>query len=464
MSNQPNTPKRKKYNWAPYLLILPSFVYLIVFFAWPMVQALILTVKEDDVLLKIREEPVQSSSTVDLLPRGFSVEILDQQANIISESELNEPGLITELWLKVQVEDDKSIVGWSPEQRFRIRETDENNRPIKATVRPKIGEDTDPSTPLYSEPSQSSTVIAHLEAQTAVDIVDQMTLEIWFQISGDMDGEVITGWVQSRYLRTFPESNEARIDRGDTGQLTFKFIQKMFKDRFFWPAFKTTLLLTVIVIPLQFILAIIMALVIQANLKGNSIFLGIFSIALGVSDLAVGIVWYAIFTNFGYLNTILERLNLISAPITYLSANTRHWIFIAIVIAEIWRATSLVMVIVVSGMQSISQDVLEAAELFGATLWQRVKHVILPLLKPSLQVALILRTILALQVFSVVMAIGGGDVVTVLARETYRQYYDMRNFHLAAAYATFILLISMITSVFYLKAVRTEEEIQGEKK
>jgi multiple sugar transport system permease protein len=119
------------------------------------------------------------------------------------------------------------------------------------------------------------------------------------------------------------------------------------------------------------------------------------------------------------------------------------------------------MVIIVSGMQSISQDVLEAAEVFGATLWQRVKFVILPLLKPSLQVALILRTILALQVFAVVMAIGGGDVVTVLARETYRQYYDMRNFNMAAAYASFILLLSMITSIFYLRAVRTEEEVSG---
>jgi multiple sugar transport system permease protein len=463
MIEQPDTLKRKKYNWAPYLLILPSFVYLIVFFAWPMVQAFILTVKENDVLLKIHEEPVRSSSTVGLLPRGISVGILDQQANIIDESELNEPGLITELWLNVQFEDDAgtSLTGWAPERRFRIRETDENNRPIKATVRTIIGEDTDPHTPIYLEPSESSEKISHLESQTPVEVIDQMTLEIWFQVSGDVDDETVVGWVQSRYLKVFPESNEARIESGDTGQFTFKFIKRMFNDRFFWPAFRTTLLLTIVVIPLQFILAIIMALVIQTNLKGSSIFLGIFSIALGVSDLAVGIVWYAIFTNFGYLNTILERLGLISAPITYLSADTRHWIIIAIVLAEIWRATSLVMVIVVSGMQAISQDVLEAAELFGASLWQRVKHIILPLLKPSLQVALILRTILALQVFSVVMAIGGGAVVTVLARETYRQYYDLRNFHMAASYATFILLISMVTSVFYLKAVRTEEEVQG---
>jgi multiple sugar transport system permease protein len=71
---------------------------------------------------------------------------------------------------------------------------------------------------------------------------------------------------------------------------------------------------------------------------------------------------------------------------------------------------------------------------------------------------LILRTILAIQVFAVVIALGGGDVVTVLANETYRQYNDFRNPNVAAAYAGFILLLSMVTAVFYLRAIRTQEE------
>jgi multiple sugar transport system permease protein len=82
----------------------------------------------------------------------------------------------------------------------------------------------------------------------------------------------------------------------------------------------------------------------------------------------------------------------------------------------------------------------------------------LPLLKPSLQVALILRTILALQVFAVVIALSGGDVVTVLANETYRQYYDLRNMNVAAAYAALILVISMVSALIYLRMVRTQEE------
>jgi multiple sugar transport system permease protein len=214
----------------------------------------------------------------------------------------------------------------------------------------------------------------------------------------------------------------------------------------------------VLIIPVQFGLAVIMALVIQARLRGNEWFLYIFAIPLGVSDLAVGIVWFAIFTQYGYLNTILQGLGLIQTPITYLSANSQHWIIAAVWLAEVWRATSIVMVIVVSGLQAISDEVLEAAELFGANLWQRVWHVILPMLKPSLQVALILRTILALQVFAVVIALSGGDIVTVLANETYRQYFEFRNPNVAAAYAGFILLLSMLTSLLYLRLVRTQEE------
>ena len=72
--------------------------------------------------------------------------------------------------------------------------------------------------------------------------------------------------------------------------------------------------------------------------------------------------------------------------------------------------------------------------------------------------ALILRTILALQVFAVVIALSGGDIVTVLANEAYRQYYDLRNINVAAAYAGLILLLSMVSSVFYLRTVRSSEE------
>jgi multiple sugar transport system permease protein len=76
-----------------------------------------------------------------------------------------------------------------------------------------------------------------------------------------------------------------------------------------------------------------------------------------------------------------------------------------------------------------------------------------------LQVALILRTILALQVFAVVIALSGGDIVTVLANETFRQYSEFRSPNVAAAFAALILLLSMVSAIVYLRLVRTQEEV-----
>jgi len=450
----------KKRNWAPYLLILPSLVYLTLFFAWPMVRGLTLAVWDEDASLSLHAEAQQDSPVAGRLPQGTQIEILDQQGNFVPPEDLEEGNLLTEVWFQISGEDadGQTVEGWAPESRIRVREEAEDGTPVVGSVRTKLGSGADPQTSIYAEPNENSDVVGKLDARTRIEILDLATLEVWYLISGEEDGQTVEGWAQSRYIQVFGDETRGRIDRGNTGQLTTGFIEKMVNDRFFMPALKTTLLLMVIIIPVQFVLAITMALVIQAGLKGNTIFLYIFAIPLGVSDLAVGILWFSIFTHHGFLNTILQGLGFIDSPVTYLSADMRHWILVAVWLAEVWRATSIVMVIVVSGLQAISEEVLEAAEVFGATLWQRIRHVILPLLRPSLQVALILRTILAIQVFAVVIALGGGDVVTVLANETYRQYSDFRNPNVAAAYAGFILLLSMLSAVIYLRTIRTQEE------
>ena len=459
MKATPRTRGRRKRNFAPYLLILPSLIYLALFFAWPMLQGLILAVREPDVILTLRSEAERNSPLAGELSRGAQVSILEQQGNLIPPQELGEANLITETWLQVRGTDDtgETIEGWTPETRIRVLESDANGVPLAGSTRTRIGSE-DPLTQLYAEPDAGSEIVGGLEARTPVEILDQAILEIWYRVSGESEGRTVEGWAPSRYIQVFGDGEQGRINRGNTGQFTTRYLERMVNDRFFIPALRTTLLIIVLVIPIQFVLSIIMALVIQADLRGRNFFLYVFSIALGISDLAVGILWYSIFTQFGYLNSILEGLGLIDSPITYLAADTRYWIIIAVCLAEVWRATALVMVIVVAGLQAISKEVLEAAEVFGANLWQRVRYIILPLLRPSLQVALILRTILAFQVFAVVIVLGGGDIVTVLANETYRQYYELRNFNVAAAYASFILFLSILSAVFYLRAVRTQEE------
>ena len=245
--------------------------------------------------------------------------------------------------------------------------------------------------------------------------------------------------------------------RNPAGSWGWETFRTMVTDVAFWPALKTTLILTVIIIPVQFTLAMIMAMVIQAKLKGAGFFLYIFSIPLAISELAAGIVFFAIFTDRGFLNTWLIQLGLISKPFLFLSYQNMGWLIFTVLMAEVWRSTAIVMVILVSGLQSIPKDYLEAADVFGASLWQKVTRLILPLLRPSIQVALILRTIFALQVFAVAMALAGRGM-SLLASESYRWYMDYRNENVAAAYAALIMVLSILSAVIYIIALRTKPE------
>lgn len=249
--------------------------------------------------------------------------------------------------------------------------------------------------------------------------------------------------------------------RSADGEWTLRYIERMVNDVNFPDALRNTLLLLVIIIPLQFVLAIIMALLIQARLKGSSFFLYAWTIPLAVSDLAAGLVWLSIFADRGFFNSFLQNLGLINTPFAFLSYENPVTMFMAVVIAEIWRATAIVMVIVVAGLQLIPPDYGEAAEVFGATPWQRVRHVTLPMLRPSIQVGLILRTILAFQVFAIVLALAGTRM-PVLASEAYAWYYDNRNPNVAAGYALLIMIFSLLTTGLYLRALRTRDEELGQ--
>lgn len=245
--------------------------------------------------------------------------------------------------------------------------------------------------------------------------------------------------------------------RSDEG-FTLDYFTRMVDDRFFWPAVRNTLLLIVVLIPIQFALALAMALLLRAKPRFAGGYFYIWAIPLAISDLAAGLVWLSIFTDQGYLNSFLSHLGI--GPVSWLGYDNYASMFSAVLIAELWRATSLVLVIVVAGMQGIPGEYDEAAQVFGATYWQRLRHVTLPLLRPSLQVALILRTILVFQTFAVAQALTGRDF-PILVGETYNWYVALRNPNVASALALVILAISMVTALIYLRALRDPSRQKG---
>ncbi len=244
--------------------------------------------------------------------------------------------------------------------------------------------------------------------------------------------------------------------QADNGTFTTEFIDRMTGDVNFSDAWRNTLLLLVLIVPLQIVLALAMALLIHSRFKGHGVFLYIYAIPLAISDLAAGILWLSIFTERGYLNTVGQGVGLIQTPPVYLSFENFGGLLAAIVIAESWRATAIVMVILVAGLQLIPRDYFEAADLFGANRIRRTIHVVLPLLRPSLQSALIIRTIFAFQTFAVVLALAGRNL-PVIAAEAYNWYANNRNAHLAASYALLLLALTIAFTVVYLRVLGLRE-------
>jgi multiple sugar transport system permease protein len=239
---------------------------------------------------------------------------------------------------------------------------------------------------------------------------------------------------------------------GEQG-FTLQHIQTMASHWKFGSALGWTLMLAAVVVPIQLVMALSMASIVTKLKNGRSTILYIFSIPLGLSDLAAGIVWLAIFEQSGYLNSMLHGLGVIDRPVLFLGYQNIWVIFLAVVLAEIWRATAIVMVILVSGMGLIPKEYYEAAEVFGAGAWKRFIKVTLPMLRPSLQTALILRTLAALEVFAVVTALGG-TTLPVLMGETYQWQFALQNRNVASAYALVILVISLAATLFFLRTLR----------
>ena len=262
------------------------------------------------------------------------------------------------------------------------------------------------------------------------------------------------------YLGLFfawPMAQAFKLAFNENGAWTVEPFRRMANDANFEDALKFTLLLVCVIVPLQFVLALAMALLVNAKMRGRGFFLAIFILPLAVSDLAAGLVWQTILTERGYLNTFLEHVGLIDQPYIWLNPGKPNQLLFAVVIAELWRSTAFVMVIFLAGLQGIPREYSEAAEVFGAGYFQRIRTVILPMLKPSLQVALLFRIIFAFEAFAVVIALTG-RAKTTLATEAWRWQADYFDSHVAAAYSALILVLSLVSAGIVVWLLRTPKE------
>ena len=166
--------------------------------------------------------------------------------------------------------------------------------------------------------------------------------------------------------------------------------------------------------------------------------------------------WFFDF-RFGIVNDLLSRAGL--APPQWLSSPGLA--FAAICIAIVWKTSSFVALVLLAGLQTIPQELYEAADIDGATPAQQFRRITVPMLRPSIVVALVFRTITSIQTFDIPYAMTGGgpgDATETLAMYIQKTTIDFLDFGYGSALAALMFIVSMLATGTYLKYIRRRED------
>jgi ABC-type sugar transport system permease subunit len=202
--------------------------------------------------------------------------------------------------------------------------------------------------------------------------------------------------------------------------------RRIFADPLFLLSLKNTLLFSAVSVGAEIVLAVAIALLISER----SVWTGratrvLILLPYAVPPIANGQIWAFLYSfDFGFLNRILFALGIIETPINW-TGDPKTALF-ALTVPYIWRTLPFAILLIHAALEGIAPELYEAAEIDGATAWQRFRHVTLPLLRPIIVVILVLRTSFAFTVFEEVLAItqgGPGDATWVAAWYSYRRSF-----------------------------------------
>jgi len=224
----------------------------------------------------------------------------------------------------------------------------------------------------------------------------------------------------------------------------------------FGDAFVNTVGITLIGVTLEMTVGLILALMLARSFKGRGAFRTIILTPMGVPTLVAGAAMLYFFRTNGYVNEALLRIGLIDQPIFWTESGLRG--MVAIALADMWKVTPIVVLLLLAGLEAIPGDVYEAADVDGASAWEQFRSVTLPLLMPSITMALILRAIDAFRIFDVVMVMASRSI-PVMSTFVYINYFDFQDPYSASAAATILLLmiVAFIAAYFLLVERRRGE-------
>ena len=229
-------------------------------------------------------------------------------------------------------------------------------------------------------------------------------------------------------------------------------------DVAFLHSLEKTMIFTVAVVAGHFFLGFIFASVLNMNIKWRTLFRGILILPWLFPDVVIAYLFkWILNTQGGIVNELLMHFNLISEPVGWLSTSATA--FPCVIFVSIWKGYPLVMVQILAGIQTISTDMYEAAEIDGASLWQRFCYITIPALKPILTTILILDTVWVFKQFTMIwlMTSGGpGSTTMVSAIEIYKNDFTYYKYGLASAQSVYILVICYLIGVVFRRLLRDD--------
>lgn len=236
--------------------------------------------------------------------------------------------------------------------------------------------------------------------------------------------------------------------------------QRMLGDGRFWQTMGNTTLFTVVSVFLELLLGLAIALVLNQSFRGRGIVRTIAIIPWALPTAVMGLAWAWIFNDqFGVVNDILQRLGLIDTGINWLGEPSLA--MVALIIADVWKTTPFISIILLAGLQSISQDLYEAHAMDGANYWQSFYQITLPLLLPQILIALLFRFAQAFGIFDLVQVMTGGgpagatETVSIYIYSMVMRYLDF-GYGAALVVVTFLLLVLVVIATsYFLRKLRT---------
>jgi len=238
------------------------------------------------------------------------------------------------------------------------------------------------------------------------------------------------------------------------GWAGFANFSRMFGDYRFWQVFQFTIMFVIITVGVSVFLGLALALIFNRQMRGLKYYRALLTTPIFTAPVALGYLGVMLFNEeSGPINLILRTVGFAGGP--WLSSP--GWARASVILVDIWQWTPFAFIIILAGLQSLSDEVYEAAVIESSSGWQIFRYVTFPLILPVLGTVTMLRIVDAFKVFDIPFGLTGGGPGTATRTLTYYIYTQgLRNLDMgyASAMAYFLMAITLVVGIFFYRRTR----------